>query len=692
MRVLAVVACLLFVSFNADADRLEGDAIKHARDRLKEVKKAWPGYTKAEKLPLLNELSALNENSVGDFLLDCVAKEADADTASEAARALARHGNKSDAAALIKAFNAAKEPARKAACLRWLGKFGEDAPDAQLLQVALGADAWGEAAVLALDDTRAEKSAGWLDKVATDSKSPESRCAACACLITRGDMNGVRGLSNLDTLERVAQAANAAAGGPLEADAVERLIDFAKRGQKFPAGVRPHNFAALLGRLQNRDAHQKLVDAAAELSKSVEVEVSWWLIGWCNAKTALRVAKPGLEDEDKDRKISGLRYLQNAPEPLKGDDLLEATKMVGPFVASTDVELSTHAMLACAACGITGDTFDGTIKDWARSDKPLLRSAAMLAIARAARGGHAALCVEALSDKHWYVVSSALEALRVLRPPAGLTAILDVAKREQGGRIWAESIALLRDLTAQDFGDDLAKWDEWITKNASTYKPEPGKLKTLRGVAVTRVKAATSARFFNLEFESENVEFTLDRSISMIDPMRREPGRPDFAVRKADILKRRAEVKRMMKDGFLPRFHAACVELAACLEHKEQRTRFGITLFNTELETYSDKRTVNGPTERKAAVNWMLSSEVKGGTDIQRALLAVIEKGEADTILLLSDGEPLSLGIIEQIQRANVFRRVDIHIVNLAKAPSSRGYLQVVAQGAAGKLVDAEPK
>ena len=65
--------------------------------------------------------------------------------------------------------------------------------------------------------------------------------------------------------------------------------------------------------------------------------------------------------------------------------------------------------------------------------------------------------------------------------------------------------------------------------------------------------------------------------------------------------------------------------------------------------------------------------------------------GEADTILLLSDGEPLSLSILEMISRANAIKRVNIMVVSIHKDLHNRHYLDALATRDYGQIVDAEP-
>ena len=72
-------------------------------------------------------------------------------------------------------------------------------------------------------------------------------------------------------------------------------------------------------------------------------------------------------------------------------------------------------------------------------------------------------------------------------------------------------------------------------------------------------------------------------------------------------------------------------------------------------------------------------------------LLKIIDAAQADTIVLLSDGEPMSLSILEMIARENAVRRLNIMVVSIHKDLFNRHYLDALATRQHGKCVDAEP-
>lgn len=673
------------------ADKLEGDAAKDAKARAREIKKDWKKLSKAEKLPLIAELGRLPESTVADFLQDVIADEADDDTATVAARALARHNEPGNVKDLLKLYNRAQTPTRRAAIVRWLGQYGDKSPLADLKKMALTEDAVAEAAVMALADLNTPDGWSALDTVAQTSKHGPARRVAAHRMIAAGDKRGIDALEKLAGLEDAAFAAHAAIGTAHETDAVKQVLVHARKAPTLKPGERPHLFGSLLARVRAQASHEAIAEAMGGVHKSLETETGWWLVSVNRAQPRFAGADRWLGADEPETILNGLRWLQRAPKRFEGDELKAAGAALEPLLAHENEDVATHALLACAATGAAKSKFEDTVGKWLKSDKPLFRACAMLAAGRAGMADHAARALELLKDDHWFVVSAALDCLLRLRPPEAAAQVLELAKTQGEGRLFAEAIALLVDLTGQDHGDQLDRWEKWLAENAE-FKPIERKRETLRGVPYQRLKQKTAATFYGLEIESTNVQFCLDRSISMISPVSREPNRPDFASRKKDVLTRRPEVSRSVRDGFLPRMYVAACEVSAALDGMNQIAKFGILLFNTELLEYAPTRTTNNVEDRRKAVNWLLSTQPQGGTDIQAALLDTIRKSQADTIVLLSDGEPTSLGILEQVSRANEVRRLNILVVSIHEKLHYRHYQDALAWRDCGKIVDGEPR
>lgn len=689
--VLSLLVLLLLPGLFVTGQKLEGDAAKAAKARVREIKKDWKKHSKAEKLPLIAELGRLPESSVADFLQDVIADEADDDTATLAARALARHAEPANVKDLLKLYGRATTPTRKAAIVRWLGQYGDKAPLSDLKKMSLTEDAVAEAAVMALADLNTPEGWSALDTVAQTGKYPPARRVASQRLLAAGDKRGVDAIAKLGNLEDAAFAAHAAIGTALETDAVKQVLGLARTAPALKPGERPHLFGSLLARVRAQASHEAIAEAMPGLHRSLETETGWWLVSVNRAQPRFAGAERWLGADEPETILNGLRWIQRAARRFAGDELKAASAALEPLLAHESEDVATHALLACATTGAAKAKFEDAVGKWLTSDKPVFRACAILAAGRAGLDDHRLRALELLKDGTWFVVSAALDCLLRLRPPEAAAQVLELAKAQGDGRLFAEAIALLVDLTGQDHGDQLDRWEKWLAKNAD-FKPAERKRESLRGVPYTRMKQKTAATFYGLEIESNNVQFCLDRSISMISPVSREPNRPDFATRKKDVLTRRPEVSRSVRDGFLPRMYVAACEVSAALDGMNPNAKFGILLFNTELLEYAPTRTVNNAEDRRKAVNWLLSTQPQGGTDIQAALLDTIRKAQADTIVLLSDGEPTSLGILEQVSRANEVRRLNILVVSIHEKPHYRHYQDALAWRDHGKIVDGEPR
>lgn len=668
------------------ADVLKGDEAKDAKVRLRELKRDWKKASKADKIVILNELSRLPEKTVGNFLEDVVQDDEDDSVAAHAAWALVRHGDPDDADELMKAYKKAKNAGRRGAALRWLGLYGENAPLKDLREIALGQDPSGEFAARAIADIGSQSAWDELEAIAKSSKLPEARRVAVAALLKHGDKRGVECLSNSANLEDAAWAAHFSVGTALETDALKQVLEIAKRPYKLAAGKRPHYFGSLLARITTQESHEAA--AAGGTNTAFDAEVGWWLISCNRADAAFKAAARWLKDEDTADILNGLRYLQRLPTPLKGDDASAAAEAIAPLLEHKDDEVVAHALFTSVSTGVCKDAREKKVNDWLKDEKAFRRAAALLTAGKSGMKKTDDRAIELLNDESWFVQSAALDCLLHLRPRTCDWAVLDFAEKQGDGRLFAEAIALLVDLTGKDFGDVLDKWNEWLKANEK-WEVQKRKLESLRGVAYTRMKDKTGASFFGLEIGSNNVQFALDRSVSMVNAVSREPDRADFPARKDDILKRRPEVGRMVRDGFLPRFYVAAAELHAALDGMSQGAKVGLTLFNHEQLEHD--RVANDLGSRRELVNWMLSTDIQGGTDIKAALLSIIDKGEADTIVLLSDGEPMSLSILEMIARADAVKRVNILVVSINNQLYHRHYLDALATRQYGKCVDAEP-
>ncbi|MEE9312179.1 MAG: hypothetical protein V3V10_07165 [Planctomycetota bacterium] len=690
-RIFYTLMIIFAFSISAvDAERLKKDDAKAAKSRLKEVKKSWKRATAADKILHMKRITRENEKTVAKWLLDVVEDDESDVVAGRATKIIAGWDEEADVKKLIKIYNKVKEPSRRAAILRWLGRFDANAPLSELKKIGMTKDESAVTAIRALVDVDISETWTFVYLIAKGSRNPQARIDATAYLLANDDERGIEVLESFKTVEAAAEAAHAAIGGDSEVAAVRIVAKLAPAAMRKKPGEGAPYYGSLLSRLTQQGSHEAINSSAPRNKSGIcYFEYQWWLVGFNRDKANIELALSSI-DKDKDEAIlTGLRILQRVNTKLGLGDTKDVKEALAPLFEHDNSDVATHALLAAAATRALDENTESTIDAWVADKNPDRRACALLAAGTMELKKHRSEAINMLQDSSWYVQSAALDFLLRVRSATNAGAILAFVEAQGSGRLFAEGIALLVDLTDQDHGDDLKKWRVWLGENKDFTKAKQ-KLKTLRGVPYKKTKQATAAQFYGLEILSNNIQFALDRSVSMVNAVKLEPDRPDFLVKKKDILKRRPEVKRMVRDGFLPRFYVAAAELSSALDNMDQRAKFGITLFNHEHTNY--ERSTNTIKDRKKGQNWMLSTTIAGGTDIKKALISVIEDGDADTILLLYDGDPMSCAIIEQIRRKNAVRRINFMVVSIHEHMYHRHYLSALATLEGGQIIDGEPE
>jgi hypothetical protein len=690
MRVVSLSLVLLllcgWVVAPALAQKLRGDEAREARNRLRDIRRDWRDANKAEKYRLLQQLTRYPETTVTRFLEEVATSDEDHDVAAWAIYTIVQHGDASDLRSLLRHFSRLRDDERKVAFVRWLGGYGEDAPLEVLREAATEDGEIARAATHAIADAGTPGALDMLVDIANKARFQPARRAAAARLLLAGDARGVDALKSVSGLEQAAFAAHSAIGTELETKALEQVLAHARGDWR--DDDRPHYFGSLLARLEHKASHDLVMEGIGSLRRHYDEELSAWVASVNRAGVRLTEVGRWLTSEDRARRLDALRALQRQPEPFKDAELEVANEALLPMLQGEDAEIAAHALLACIATGARADEAAELVAKWLEDENPELRAAALLATGQGGLSTHAERVTELLADDVWYVVSAALDCVLNLRLTAAAPAILEVAKRHGEGRLFGEALVLLEDLTGQRHGDRLELWEEWLGEN-ETIEPAERVHKSLRGVPYRQMRQGTAARFYGLELLSTNIQFAIDRSVSMAMPVAREPERPDYPRRRDDILRRRVEVTRLIRDGFMPRLYVVATEVSGATEGLSATAHYGLTMFHHEFIEHP--RIQNTPENRRQAYNWLISTEPQGGTDIEKALLQIIERADVDTILLLTDGDPLSIAILERIHRANAFKRINISVVSVHEEIFHRHYMNALARREYGQLVDAEP-
>jgi hypothetical protein len=351
-----------------------------------------------------------------------------------------------------------------------------------------------------------------------------------------------------------------------------------------------------------------------------------------------------------------------------------------------DTEVRISASIALGDLGGRGAA-RGLLQALADPD-PSVRARAVEAIGRAlaagsngGNGGAGAFLdavASRLHDEDWRVRAAAADYF--LAHPAAeaidplIEAMSSEAERRNEGTgrkrvVFALSRALARLAGSYVSLDDPARWRAWWKAHRESFQAAP---------ALTQSPGASGGEptYFGIPLRSDRVVFVLDVSGSMTEPMedRDEPDRP---LRKLGAVPTQGPTK----------IERARAELLATLENLEPEDRFNVIFFHGTCERLFD-RLVSATAENRAIAGARIKTiRPAGGTNLFTGLESALEfrdatvEGfgtEADTIFLLSDGEPTAGAIVDpetiatSIAAANRGGRVAIHGIYLG-SPDSPG-------------------
>lgn len=242
---------------------------------------------------------------------------------------------------------------------------------------------------------------------------------------------------------------------------------------------------------------------------------------------------------------------------------------------------------------------------------------------------------DALGSDDWRERSAAIRAMARRRQKDCIAPLIERVDRESG-RLQADAIAALRDLTGQTFG--VRGWREWWSKYWKAFElPKPD--------VSTRV---VSGGFFSIPVESRRVIFCADISKSM-------RGRP---------------------------LEAAQAELDRVLGELAPEARFNLIFFNNLVRPWKERLQPATASAVAASREHVAALSARNSTRFEDALMLALDDPDADTIFVLSDGkvdDPDAL--LTAIRRRNRQRQMAIHTV--AVEPS--GFLKKLAAQNGGR-------
>ena len=178
---------------------------------------------------------------------------------------------------------------------------------------------------------------------------------------------------------------------------------------------------------------------------------------------------------------------------------------------------------------------------------------------------------------------------------------------------------------------------------------EPSGRRRRRAAAPAAPDGGTVLEYYGIPLASERIVFVLDLSESMNRPA------------------------RMGDRGGRTRLDLAREELAKAIGGLDPRARFDVLFFNRGRIPWKRDLQPATPENRTAAIEFAERSLTAPGTAIYDALEMALGLEGADTVFLLTDGEPVGgrfveeWDILREIARLDRTRRIRIHTIGVAK-------------------------
>jgi len=286
--------------------------------------------------------------------------------------------------------------------------------------------------------------------------------------------------------------------------------------------------------------------------------------------------------------------------------------------------------------------------------------------------------VAALDDPSWQVRAAAIEGLERFRSPRVVSALIEALAREEG-RLREDIAGILRAATGQDFSSDPAKWRAWWSEagaEADALLPS-ATADRAADPSIPRSRDRYAASFYGIETRSRRLVFVLDTSGSMNEESESARGT------KLAIAKR---------------------ELTETLQGLVPPARFNLVFFGDTVRAWKPDLVELDDRTREEAIRFLENERASGGTNLFGGLRAAFrirgldaleapeDHASADTVFLLTDGEPTRgdlvdpREILEEVTRWNRTRRVRIHAIGLGAA-HNRELLEALSERTGGRYV-----
>jgi HEAT repeat protein len=258
----------------------------------------------------------------------------------------------------------------------------------------------------------------------------------------------------------------------------------------------------------------------------------------------------------------------------------------------------------------------------------------------------------ALKVKEWPVRVSAIRGLSRLRRKESVDLLIDRADKEEG-RVLAELVDALKGLTGKPFGYAPGQWKEWWSGARGDFVP-PEKA---RAMAMSQSGTTT---YHGVPVLSTRMVFLMDISGSM-----------------SEVTGNESRIEQSKK------------ELLRVLSQLGSNAQVNLIFFDDRIEPWR-KTLVPIKANLKEAQALISKVAPRGQTNIFDALEFAFSHKEADTIYLLSDGDPTNGRVIEpddilrETRKLNRLRQIVIHTISFG---ASR-FMKLLAEQNGGQYVE----
>lgn len=374
---------------------------------------------------------------------------------------------------------------------------------------------------------------------------------------------------------------------------------------------------------------------------------------------ALRTA---LDDKDPFVRVAAARGIAAAGDRSSAPKLHELLTAREPIVRAA----------ACDAIGeILGAEAVGTASAVALGDvaaEP--RIAAVRVLGRFPTADSVAQVARCLVHPSWSLRVAAAESLA--EHGVGEAAVREAAKelvdaigREERRRVKRAMGEALWSLTGIDFGPEPDLWRKWYSEAGRTFDPPKR-----RPQRAPRAENSTHGGLLDLPLESEHVTFVLDMSSSMNDPVR-------FGV------------KTTKREDLVAAFDGV-------VDRLPKPSWMNLITFATDVKPYKARLFEATPAARSAVTRELAKTQPDGRTNIFDAVETALADGDADTVVLVTDGAPSAgkrtsrSGIIEAVVELNRYRLARVHTVEIGAANTGarwKGFLADISDATGGTHV-----